>query len=285
VKPADVFVNSPFLQSTLRELRVLGRSSRLWMTFGAVVLLFAVMGPYGSSERLAFLPRLAYWLLLHAGAWLFALTFAVVADVALRSRLDYMFLRMLAGSLLAAFPIGLVNGALEWSWFGTPLTWADYIQQLPTILPLSAIFCAISYLAMSGDSMSSPSPDPEPVADAGQAPVSERPSIPLLDRLNPENRGPLMHISVEDHYSRVSTARGSELILLRFADAIRETGTTKGLQVHRSHWVALDFVSGFRAANGKLTLALKDGTEVPVSRTYNEDVRRRFERLQHDATR
>ena len=56
-------------------MQILGRSPRLWLTFGAVVLLFAVTGPYGSAERLAFLPRFAYWLLLHAGAWFFALAY------------------------------------------------------------------------------------------------------------------------------------------------------------------------------------------------------------------
>jgi DNA-binding LytR/AlgR family response regulator len=278
VKPADVFVNSPFLQTTLREMQTLGRSPRLWLTFGAVVLLFAIMGPYGSAERLGFLPRFAYWLLLHAGAWSFALSGAVIADVLLSTRLDNMFLRMLAGSIAATLPIGLVIGVLEWSWFGEPLTWSGYLQGLPTILPLSAIFCVISYLAMSGDGASNPRPEHEPEPETRHEPVAERRDIPLLDRLKPENRGRLRHISVEDHYSRIRTSRGSELILLRFADAIRETGTADGLRVHRSHWVARDFVDSFRSTNGKLTLLLNDRTEIPVSRTYADEVREQFPR-------
>jgi DNA-binding LytR/AlgR family response regulator len=285
VKPADVFVNSPFLQSTLREMQVLGRSPRLWLTFGAVVLLFAVTGPYGSAERLAFLPRFAYWLLLHAGAWFCALTFSVIADVGLSSRLDSMFLRMLAGSLLATLPIGLVIGALEWSWFGMPLSWAGYLRGLPTILPLSAIFCVISYLAISGTDPASPRPASRTGPTADAAPVAGDAGIPLLDRLTVENRGRLLHISVEDHYSRIRTSRGSELILLRFSDALRETGTADGLQVHRSHWVARDFVEGFLSANGKLVLRLKDGGEIPVSRTYADAVRKQFHRALSEKAR
>lgn len=283
MKPADVFVNSPFVQSTLREMQILGRSPRLWLTFGAVVLLFAVTGPYGSAERLAFLPRLAFWLLLHAGAWFFALSGAVIADVLLSTRLDNMFLRMLAGAIAATLPIGLVIGVLEWSWFGEPLTWSGYLHGLATILPLSAIFCVISYLAMSGDSASDPRPEPAPEREA--EPTVERAHVPLLDRLSPENRGRLQHISVEDHYCRIRTSRGNELILLRFADAIRETGAADGLRVHRSHWVARDFVQGFHTANGKLTLILKDGTAIPVSRTYNDEVRGQFGRLNNGQTR
>ena len=276
VKTADGFVNNPFLQSTLREMRVLGRSPRLWLTFGAVVLLFAVTGPYGSAERLAFLPRFAYWLLLHAGAWSFALAGAVTADVLLSPRLANMFLRMLAGSLAATFPIGLVIGVLEWSWFSTPLTWSGYLHGLPTILPLSAIFCVISYLAMSGDSASHRRLETGLPSKA--EPRAARTDIPLLDRLRPENRGRLQHISVEDHYSRIRTSRGVELVLLRFADAIRETGSADGLQVHRSHWVASDFVDGFRSANGRISLILTDGTEIPVSRPYADKVRTQFSR-------
>lgn len=262
-------------------MRILGRSPRLWLTFGAVVLLFAVTGPYGTSEKLAFLPRFAYWLLLHAGAWFFALVLAVAADVVLSGRLDSTFLRMLIGSAVATFPIGLVIGILEWSWFDLPLTWTGYLHGLPTILPLSAIFCVISYLAMSGNSTSNPRPEPQPET----AWAADAADIPLLDRIKLENRGRLQHISAEDHYSRIRTSRGSELILLRFADALRETGTADGLQVHRSHWVARDFVDGFRSANGKLLLVLKDGTEVPVSRTYAEEVRRKFGRSLNEKTR
>ncbi|MGG2478092.1 DNA-binding response regulator, partial [Rhizobium sp. BR5] len=29
-----------------------------------------------------------------------------------------------------------------------------------------------------------------------------------------------------------------QLVLLRFADALKELGHTAGLQVHRSHWIA-----------------------------------------------
>ena len=278
-------MNSSFLQSTLREMQILGRSPRLWLTFGAVVLLFAVTGPYGSAERLAFLPRFAYWLLLHAGAWFFALAFSVIADVALSRRLDNMFLRMLTGSLLAVLPIGLVIGVLEWSWFGMPLTWAGYLRGLPTILPLSAIFCVISYLAMSGDGIAAPRPASETRASVDAAPGAGCAGVPLLDRLNPANRGRLQHISVEDHYCRISTSSGSELILLRFTDALRETGTADGLRVHRSHWVARDFVEGFRTSNSKLALLLKDGSEIPVSRTYAEEVRKQFSRASHEKTR
>ena len=54
----------------------------------------------------------------------------------------------------------------------------------------------------------------------------------------------LLHIEVEDHYLRVHTNLGSDLILLRLSDAIGELDQAIGRQVHRSHWVSRRAVAG-----------------------------------------
>nr|WP_255618484.1 LytTR family DNA-binding domain-containing protein [Roseibaca sp. Y0-43] len=91
-----------------------------------------------------------------------------------------------------------------------------------------------------------------------------RPAI--LDRLPLEKRGALLALSVEDHYVRVQTSNGTELLLMRLSDAIRETGDLAGAQVHRSHWVAFPAVQTARRDGDRAVLTLKDGTEIPVSR-------------------
>jgi DNA-binding LytR/AlgR family response regulator len=138
-------------------------------------------------------------------------------------------------------------------------------------------------MAMSSETLA-PEKRAEAVTPAGDpkqslAPVTAPPAElpPLLRRLKPENRGLIRHIAVEDHYTFVKTSRGSELILLRFSDALAEIGGSHGLQVHRSHWVADDFVCELKRVEGRLMLKLADGTEVPVSRTYIAEVRARFE--------
>ena len=91
----------------------------------------------------------------------------------------------------------------------------------------------------------------------------------FLDRLPVKfRRAELWAVSSEDHYLRVHTNLGEELILMRLADAVRELDGAAGVQVHRSWWVAKDGVSDARRDNGKLVLVLKNGTDVPVSRTY-----------------
>ena len=95
----------------------------------------------------------------------------------------------------------------------------------------------------------------------------------LLERLPRPLRGPLWRISVADHYVEVTTDKGSSLVLMRLSDAIKEVAPTAGLQVHRSHWVALDAVRRGTRQNGRPALELVDGSVVPVSRTYLVAVR------------
>ena len=79
-------------------------------------------------------------------------------------------------------------------------------------------------------------------------------------------RGALVALSSEDHYTRIRTTRGEELVLIRLADAIREAEPVKGLQVHRSHWVALDHIAAARRDGDRAILRLSIGSDIPVSR-------------------
>jgi DNA-binding LytR/AlgR family response regulator len=63
------------------------------------------------------------------------------------------------------------------------------------------------------------------------------------------------------------------LILMRLADAIGELPPSHGMQVHRSWWVGYEAVASIEREAGRVTLRLTDGTQVPVSRTYQAAVR------------
>ena len=85
----------------------------------------------------------------------------------------------------------------------------------------------------------------------------------------------LLHLHMQDHYLEVHTDRGSDLLLMRFRDALREVEDLDGAQVHRSHWVARAALERIGRRNGRIVLHLVDGTEVPVSRTFTADLRDR----------
>ena len=105
--------------------------------------------------------------------------------------------------------------------------------------------------------------------------AAEPPPPPkFLERLPLKLRGAeVWAVEAEDHYLRLHTSLGQDLILLRLADAIDELAGIEGAQVHRSWWVARDAIAEARRGDGRATLTLKDGSEVPVSRTYAKLIR------------
>lgn len=83
----------------------------------------------------------------------------------------------------------------------------------------------------------------------------------------------LYAISSEDHYLRVHTNKGEDLILMRLSDAIHDLKDADGLQTHRSWWVASSAISDVKKENGRVEFVLKSGVLAPVSRTYQSNVK------------
>jgi len=103
------------------------------------------------------------------------------------------------------------------------------------------------------------------------APITE---VRFLERLPAKLRGAqVWAVEAEDHYLRLHTSKGQDLILLRLADAVAELDGIEGLQVHRSWWVARDAIADIARGDGRATLTLQDGSQVPVSRTYAKVLR------------
>jgi hypothetical protein len=106
------------------------------------------------------------------------------------------------------------------------------------------------------------------------APNAEPPKF--LERLPLRLRGgEVWAVEAEDHYLRLHTSKGQDLILMRLADAVTELEGIEGAQVHRSWWIARDAITGAERGDGRATLTLKDGAQVPVSRTYARTLRER----------
>jgi DNA-binding LytR/AlgR family response regulator len=102
------------------------------------------------------------------------------------------------------------------------------------------------------------------------------PVPPILDRLAEDQRGEVWAMSGSDHYVEILTSLGKSSVLLRFSDALREVEPIPGQRIHRSHWVSDDAVVTLRHEGKRLFVQLKTGDELPVSRTYVDDARRRW---------
>ena len=100
---------------------------------------------------------------------------------------------------------------------------------------------------------------------------ADRPGALL--RLLPERLGTdLIYIKSEDHYLEVHTTVGSSLVKMRFSDAVAEL-SDRGLQVHRSYWVALRHVTRSVRSGKRTLLRLTGDHRVPVSVTHLPAVR------------
>ena len=126
---------------------------------------------------------------------------------------------------------------------------------------------------MIGASRTGPAATVEPVTVPAPSSSAVRP--PVLDRLS-RRSARLIALEGEDHYVRVHTDAGSELVLMRLADAIAETAPVEGLQVHRSWWVARDAVQRIERNSRTLRLSLDNGITAPVARNHAARVRAEF---------
>lgn len=100
-----------------------------------------------------------------------------------------------------------------------------------------------------------------------QAPDATPVRARFLERLPAKLKGAVIYaVSSEDHYLRLHTSKGSDLILMRLSDALTELEGLEGAQTHRSWWVAREAVETTRRDGDKMVLVLKGGAEAPVSR-------------------
>ena len=98
----------------------------------------------------------------------------------------------------------------------------------------------------------------------------------LPDRLGTD----VIYIKSEDHYLEVHTTIGSSLVKMRFSDAVAELGE-RGIQVHRSYWVATSHVTRSVRSGKRTVLRLTGDHKVPVSVTHLPAVRAILARRTH----
>ena len=77
----------------------------------------------------------------------------------------------------------------------------------------------------------------------------------------------LIAIEADDHYLRVHTDAGSELVTASFASALEELSGAHGFRTHRSWWVAADAIEAVRWRRGAGEARLAGDLIAPVSRT------------------
>lgn len=217
-----------------------------------VTVVMTATGPFATYQQFGTLGRFGYWALVLGVAVLFC---ALAFHAAWRLCAAHPFwLRLLLASALftAVF---------------LPIQWVIMLVLRGPVMGLERLTLVVAAAPLTVGMVKYIWLD----ADAPRPCESARPPR-ILDRVEPEKRGTLLRVSADDHYVELLTDRGKSQILMRFSDAICELDGVEGMQVHRSHWIARDAVRGSHRRNGKLFLMLVDGSEVPVSRGFQQAV-------------
>ena len=265
----------------IREWSGISRPGLHLTGFLVTVALLVYLGPFGTWVSLSVSDRVVFWMASVGVNWLVGLVALNVTIRAFRARKWPLWAGVLLAGLIAALPgTGtvwmMVTAYLDYRPSGLSDAAGLYGQVLVLHLligPLVFHFVDRSLRQReagpeSTSVKSSPVESTPPARRVDPEPTSASRAA-LLDRLPARSRADLLHLRMQDHYVEVHTAAGSEMLLLRFRDALREVEGIDGLRVHRSHWVARAAVAGVeRAGGGRLTLRLVNGARVPVSRSF-----------------
>jgi len=255
-------VNGPGPSSTLRELRAHLLAPRVLAVQAGVALVLGLSGPFGTYGTLGLAARMLYWAAVVFGTYAIgaALTLAVMGRLPLR-RMRFasrVALRVGLGGALIGLVVMVYLTVLGLVFLGGPAqTLSVSLTSVTGAFAVSWVVLGLREMFLRDQPQDTPAASPPPI----------------LRRLPLDRRGVLISLSAEDHYVAIATTRGRDLVLMRLSDAIAEAGTVTGLQVHRSHWVALAQVRAARRQGDGAVLTLSDGREVPVSRARLADVR------------
>ena len=83
----------------------------------------------------------------------------------------------------------------------------------------------------------------------------------------------IIYMQAQQHYLKVTTALGTAFVLYPLKDAMEDVRALRGIQVHRSYWVALEHIKSLKGARQDACVVMNDGTEIPVSRRRYSDVK------------
>jgi hypothetical protein len=262
-------VNRKALQLALREMQAVGSSRYTRIGLMLAIVLLAVSGPFGTYEGSSVGQRFAYWAIMVIASFVAGQIGASFFIELLREHISQRWPRVLAGGLLASLPVTivvlLVNGLAHPQ---VPVAESLTIWFYTAIVTLVVVVALVTLRDFMAAAPVAPG-----AATADEA-ATLRPAPPaILERVPLPQRGKLLALIVEDHYVDIVTDKGKTLVLMRLADAIREAAPIPGLQIHRSHWVALAAVAKATRSEGRVSLELSNGLRLPVSRGYMQAVK------------
>lgn len=218
-------------------------------------LILSILAPYGTGQ-ISILPRFTYWTVLCSAGALGATVFLPLVKMLgwQPSRAAEIIGQSVTTSILVTTIL------IAWNYYN-----ASSVDVLEALY-LFFLVWVIGIVITTFIHMAEKATLPESTKELGRP--------PLFERLKPNLRSAEIYaLMAEDHYVRVYTSKGEDLILMRLSDAVKETEGLQGLPVHRSWWVAEAGVKTAKKSEGKITLELHSGQIAPVSRSNHNLVK------------
>jgi hypothetical protein len=198
----------------------------------------SLLGPFGTFENLPLMWRFAFWISAIVGGFLFHMPLYWLGRFITESKGWSIWLAIIGSAIVAALPTTFLVNGIAVSLLENVAT--DSVMRLyPMVLALSLPLQVIGHLtAFKGSAGisetqseaapqgSSPDFEPQPI----QTPSAIGTQVsPFFARLPLRIGKDLLCLQMEDHYVRAFTSLGSEMILMRMADAVKELENTDGL--------------------------------------------------------
>jgi hypothetical protein len=233
---------------TFGDRKALARDAILLTAMG---LFLAALGPFGTMDS-PMLVRVLYW----PGVIIGGGVIGIAVDELGGRRFANPWLRWIFSSVVMTPGVCVLVVFASIRAFG-PSPSRNYLDLIWQVFVISWAVMGVRQL-LDRPSAAAPAALAEPPSDEA-----------FRRRLSARLRAArLIAVEAEDHYLRIHTDAGSELVTLRFSDALAELEGIAGFQVHRSWWAAADAIEGVRWRRGRGELRLAGGLVTPVSRTY-----------------
>lgn len=227
-------------------------------------LIIGYLGPFGSFETSLWV-RLIYWVMAIAiGHFIFSISYHFCYAYADKQNIHFA-VTFIIGAAIGSLFLSIVLVNLTDYFFDFPYTFKQgLIFIYPQVFVLGVVLGIFNMIVSTRYSR---------YFRKSYEKSDEKPGENFLGRLPTHLGRNLICIVTEDHYLRVYTDNGDDLILHRMRDALIELEKYDGFQVHRSWWVAKNKIKNIRRNGRKMMLIMSNDIEVPVSRTYQSEIK------------
>ncbi|MCV2880506.1 LytTR family DNA-binding domain-containing protein [Actibacterium sp. XHP0104] len=234
-------------------------SRKPWLIWAVLSVIVTFLGPFGTYTDMPLVPRFIYWFVVVGVSVVIGMTVRITLSHLMKG-FPYWQLTLVTAAAVSV----ILSGPLYWFsqfYLSMNRSAAPVLQELMFIVfNVSVMVGTVRWLLR------------EAPWRASSATTPEIRSVRLIERLEPEMQGPILRCSAVGHLVEVQTDKGVSKLRMRFSDALAELDGIAGMQVHRSHWVSRHAVSGHLLEKGRVFLKLQDGSLIPVSRNFRDNV-------------